>query len=138
MRPLKLTLSGFRGILDGMHRDSVTVDLRELPTGLIAVMGPNGAGKTTIMDNLHPYPLMPSHASKMSADAFSYWDHLTGTRAEKDLEWEHDGQQYRSQFAFRNSGKTRKAEYYLFVLGSDGVWQPVQLADGSLSDGKAE
>ncbi|MDP1080599.1 hypothetical protein Q6298_28205, partial [Klebsiella pneumoniae] len=88
-------------------------DLRELPTGLIAVMGPNGAGKTTILDNLHPYPLMPSHASTMSADAFSYWDHLTGTRAEKDLEWEHDGQQDRSQFAFRNSGKTRKAEYYL-------------------------
>lgn len=45
MRPLKLTLSGFRGILDGMHRDSVTVDLRELPTGLIAVMGPTVPAK---------------------------------------------------------------------------------------------
>ena len=107
----------------------IELDLKQ--GDLFGFIGPNGAGKTTIMDNLHPYPLMPSHASKMSADAFSYWDHLTGTRAEKDLEWEHDGQQYRSQFAFRNSGKTRKAEYYLFVLGSDGVWQPVQLADGS-------
>lgn len=138
MRPLKLTLSGFRGVLDGMRRDSVTVDLRDLPNGLIAIMGPNGAGKTTIMDNLHPYLLMPSHASKMSADAFSYWDHLTGTRAEKDLEWEHDGQQYRSQFAFRNPGKTRKAEYYLFKRGQADAWLPVQLADGTLSDGKAE
>lgn len=138
MRPLKLTLSGFRGILDGMRRDSVTVDLRDLPNGLIAIVGPNGAGKTTIMDNLHPYLLMPSHASKMSADAFSYWDHLTGTRAEKDLEWEHDGQQYRSQFAFRNPGKTRKAEYYLFKRGQGDAWLPVQLADGTLSDGKAE
>ncbi|MGC8213131.1 AAA family ATPase [Ralstonia pseudosolanacearum] len=138
MRPLKLTLSGFRGILDGMRRDSVTVDLRDLPNGLIAIVGPNGAGKTTIMDNLHPYLLMPSHASKMSADAFSYWDHLTGTRAEKDLEWEHDGQQYRSQFAFRNPGKTRKAEYYLFRRGQADAWLPVQLADGTLSDGKAE
>lgn len=138
MRPLKLMLSGFRGILDGMRRDSVTVDLHELPVGLIAIVGPNGAGKTTIMDNLHPYLLMPSHASKMSADAFSYWDHLAGSRAEKDLEWEHDGQRYRSQFAFRNPGKTRKAEYYLFKRGEGDAWVPVQLADGTLSDGKAE
>ncbi|MDC6177110.1 AAA family ATPase [Ralstonia solanacearum] len=138
MRPLKLMLSGFRGILDGMRRDSVTVDLHALPVGLIAIVGPNGAGKTTIMDNLHPYLLMPSHASKMSADAFSYWDHLAGSRAEKDLEWEHDGQRYRSQFAFRNPGKTRKAEYYLFKRGEGDAWVPVQLADGTLSDGKAE
>jgi DNA repair protein SbcC/Rad50 len=138
MRPLKLTLSGFHGIRDGMHRDSVTVDLSTLPGGLIALVGPNGAGKTTIMDNLHPFPIMPSHASKMSADAFSYWDHLCAPRAEKDLEWEHGGKTYRSAFAFRNPGKSRKAEYYLFEKGADGDWKPVQLADGTLSDGKAD
>lgn len=138
MRPLKLTLSGFYGIRDGMQRDSVTVDLTTLPTGLIAIVGPNGAGKTTIMDNLHPYPIMPSHAAKMSADAFSYWDHLCAPRAEKDLEWEHGGKVYRSAFAFRNPGKSRKAEYYLFEKASDGDWKPVQLADGTVSDGKAE
>lgn len=138
MRPLKLTLAGFHGIRDGMHRDSVTVDLTTLPTGLIALVGPNGAGKTTIMDNLHPYPIMPSHASKMSADAFSYWDHLCAPRAEKDLEWEHGGKTYRSAFAFRNPGKSRKAEYYLFEKASDGSWSPLQLADGTLSDGKAD
>ncbi|QET04003.1 AAA family ATPase (plasmid) [Cupriavidus pauculus] len=138
MRPLKLTLAGFHGIRDGMHRDSVTVDLTTLPTGLIALVGPNGAGKTTIMDNLHPYPIMPSHASKMSVDAFSYWDHLCAPRAEKDLEWEHGGKTYRSAFAFRNPGKSRKAEYYLFEKASDGSWSPLQLADGTLSDGKAD
>lgn len=138
MRPLKLTLSGFHGIRDGMHRDSVTVDLSTLPGGLIALVGPNGAGKTTIMDNLHPFPIMPSHASKMSADAFSYWDHLCAPRAEKDLEWEHGGKTYRSAFAFRNPGKSRKAEYYLFEKGADGDWKPVQLADGTLSDGRAD
>lgn len=138
MRPLKLTLSGFHGIRDGMHRDSVTVDLSTMPVGLIALVGPNGAGKTTIMDNLHPYPIMPSHASKMSADAFSYWDHLCAPRAEKDLEWEHGGKTYRSAFAFRNPGKSRKAEYYLFEKGVAGDWKPVQLADGTLSDGKAD
>ncbi|WP_459575033.1 AAA family ATPase, partial [Cupriavidus sp. 8B] len=138
MRPLKLTLTGFHGVRDGMKRDSVTLDLANLPTGLIALVGPNGAGKTTLMDNLHPYPIMPSHASKMSADAFSYWDHLCGTRGEKDLEWEHAGKQYRSAFAFRNPGKSRKAEYYLFQKGANGDWVPLQLPDGTLSDGKAD
>ncbi|MCY1197485.1 exonuclease SbcC [compost metagenome] len=138
MRPLKLMLSGFYGVRDGMKRDSVTVDLTTLPGGLIALVGPNGAGKTTIMDNLHPFPIMPSHASKMSADAFSYWDHLCAPRAEKDLEWEHGGKTYRSAFAFRNPGKSRKAEYYLFEKDAEGDWKPLQLADGTLSDGKAD
>ncbi|RWA55725.1 nuclease SbcCD subunit C [Cupriavidus sp. UYMSc13B] len=138
MRPLKLTLTGFHGVRDGMHRNSVTVDLTDLPSGLIAIVGPNGAGKTTIMDNLHPYPIMPSHASKMSADAFSYWDHLCAPRAEKDLEWEHGGRLYRSAFAFRNPGKSRKAEYYLFEKDAAGDWKPVQLPDGTVSDGKAD
>jgi len=91
MRPLKLTLEGFVGVRDGMKRESVTLDLETLPDGLIALTGPNGAGKTTIMDNLHPYPIMPSRASKLSVDAFSYWDHICGTSALKELEWEHDG-----------------------------------------------
>lgn len=138
MRPLKLTLSGFLGVRDGMRRDSVTLDLIHLPPGLIALVGPNGAGKTTLMDNLHPYPIMPSHASKMTADGFSYWDHLFGTRGEKDLEWEHAGKLYRSAFAFRNPGKSRKAEYYLFEKGAAGDWVPLQLPDGTLSDGKAD
>lgn len=138
MRPLKLTLSGFHGVRDGMRRDSVTLDLTHLPPGLIALIGPNGAGKTTLMDNLHPYPIMPSHASKMTADGFSYWDHLCGTRGEKDLEWEHAGKLYRSAFAFRNPGKSRKAEYYLFENGAAGDWVPLQLPDGTLSDGKAD
>ncbi|MGX6566742.1 SMC family ATPase [Cupriavidus necator] len=138
MRPLKLTLAGFHGIRDGMHRDSVTVDLTDLPAGLVAIVGPNGTGKTTIMDNLHPYPLMPSHATKMSADAFSYWDHLCAPRAEKDLEWEHGGKVYRSAFAFRNPGKSRKAEYYLFQKDATGDWKPIQLPDGTVSDGKAD
>ncbi|MFC4518499.1 SMC family ATPase [Cupriavidus pinatubonensis] len=138
MRPLNLTLTGFHGIRDGMRRDSVTLDLTNLPPGLIALVGPNGAGKTTLMDNLHPYPIMPSHASKMTADGFSYWDHLYGTRGEKDLEWEHAGKLYRSAFAFRNPGKSRKAEYYLFEKGAAGDWIPLRLPDGTLSDGKAD
>jgi DNA repair protein SbcC/Rad50 len=137
MRPLKLTLEGFYGVRDGMRRDSITLDLEALPDGLIALTGPNGAGKTTIMDNLHPYPIMPSHASTLSVDAFSYWDHICGTSALKELEWEHDGIRYRSSFTFRKPGKTGKAEYYLAWFGSDGTWRPVTLPDGTVSDGKA-
>jgi len=137
MRPLKLTLEGFYGVRDGMKRESITLDLESLPEGLIALVGPNGAGKTTIMDNLHPYPIMPSHASSLSVDAFSYWDHICGTSALKELEWEHDGIRYRSTFSFRKPGKTGKAEYYLAWHGSDGAWHPVTLPDGTVSDGKA-
>ncbi|MBN3754233.1 SMC family ATPase [Paraburkholderia sp. Tr-20389] len=137
MRPLKLTLEGFYGVRDGMKRESITLDLEALPEGLIALVGPNGAGKTTIIDNLHPYPIMPSHASTLSVDAFSYWDHICGTSALKELEWEHDGIRYRSTFTFRKPGKTGKAEYYLAWYGSDGTWRPVTLPDGTVSDGKA-
>ncbi|XUW93319.1 SMC family ATPase (plasmid) [Burkholderia sp. M6-3] len=137
MRPLKLTLEGFYGVRDGMKRESIALDLESLPEGLIALVGPNGAGKTTIMDNLHPYPIMPSHASSLSVDAFSYWDHICGTSALKELEWEHDGIRYRSTFSFRKPGKTGKAEYYLAWHGSDGAWHPVTLPDGTVSDGKA-
>ena len=138
MRPLTLTLSGFIGVRDGMKRDSVTLDLEPLPNGLIALTGPNGAGKSTIMDNLHPYRIMPSRATKLSVDGFSYWDHLYGAQALKEFEWEHGGVRYRSSFAFRKPGKTGKAEYFLAWRDSDGKWQPMQTGDGTVSDGKAE
>jgi exonuclease SbcC len=138
MRPLKLILEGFTGVRDGMKRESVMLDLETLPDGLIALVGPNGAGKTTIMDNLHPYRIMPSRASKLSVDAFSYWDHLCNPNALKELEWEHEDIRYRSSFAFRKPGKVGKAEYYLAYRSSDGVWRPVTLPDGTTSDGKSE
>ncbi|MGF6768605.1 exonuclease SbcC [Paraburkholderia sp. GAS199] len=138
MRPLKLTLTGFIGVRDGMKRESVTLDLESLPNGLIALTGPNGAGKSTIMDNLHPYRIMPSHATKLSVDGFSYWDHVFGAQAQKEFEWEHGGVRYRSSFAFRKPGKTGKAEYFLAWRDADGCWQPMQAGDGSVSDGKAD
>jgi exonuclease SbcC len=138
MRPLKLTLEGFQGVRDGMRRDKLTLDLEPLPPGLIALTGPNGAGKSTIIDNLHPYRIMPSRATRLSVDAFSYWDHLSGTQAVKEFEWEHDGIRYRSSFAFRKPGKTGKAEYFLAWRSSDGTWTPFTLPDGTVSDGKSE
>ncbi|MBB3262259.1 exonuclease SbcC [Paraburkholderia bannensis] len=138
MRPLILTLEGFHGVRDGMKRESVTLDLESLPMGLIALRGPNGAGKSTVMDNLHPYRIMPSHAAKLSVDAFSYWDHLCAPQAQKILEWEHANVRYRSTFAFRRPGKTGKAEYFLAWRDKAGLWQPFSAPDGTKSDGKAE
>ncbi|MBU9531465.1 SMC family ATPase [Burkholderia multivorans] len=138
MRPLRLLLEGFTGVRDGMKRDSVELDLDSLPKGLIALTGPNGAGKTTIMDNLHPYRIMPSRASKLSVDAFSYWDHIYGVQARKEFDWEHDGLRYRSTFTFRKPGETGKADYFLFYRSIDGEWRPVSLPDGTVSDGKGE
>ena len=65
MQPLQLTLKGFRGIRDGLGLQELTLDLERLAAGaqLIAIAGANGRGKTTIIDNMHPYLLMPSRAS---------------------------------------------------------------------------
>lgn len=138
MRPLILVLEGFHGVRDGMRRESVTLDLESLPAGLIALKGPNGAGKSTLMDNLHPYRIMPSHAAKLSVDAFSYWDHVRGPQAQKTLEWEHASVRYRSTFTFRKPGKTNKAEYFLAWRDKAGLWQPFSAPDGTKSDGKAD
>ncbi|CAG9254897.1 Nuclease SbcCD subunit C [Paraburkholderia unamae] len=138
MRPLILTLEGFIGVRDGMKRDAIALDLESLPPGLIALTGPNGAGKSTLMDNLHPYRIMPSHAVKLSVDAFSYWDHVAGSQAQKILEWEHANVRYRSTFAFRKPGRTGKAEYFLAWRDSAGSWQPFTAPDGTRSDGKAD
>ena len=138
MNPLILELDGFIGVRDGMKRDRVSLDLESLPQGLVALTGPNGAGKSTLMDNLHPYRIMPSQASKLSVDAFSYWDHVYGSHATKMLEWEHAGVRYRSSFAFRKPGRTGKADYFLALRAASGAWQPVTLPDGTVSDGKAD
>ena len=138
MRPLKLTLEGFVGVRDGMNRDRLVLDLTSLPCGLIALTGPNGVGKTTIMDNLHPYRIMPSRSTRLSVDGFSYWDHLCAPQAQKEFEWEHADAIYRSTFVFRKPGKTGKAEYFLASQDTDGLWHPCIAPDGTESDGKAE
>jgi DNA repair protein SbcC/Rad50 len=138
MKPLKLTLKGFAGIRDGLGKDLFSIDLASLAgdAALIALVGPNGAGKTTVMDNLHPYRLMPSRASSYSAAGFSYYDHLCAPEACKDLEWTHDGRRFRSQLIFRVNG-TRKTEAYLHEWLRE-QWMPAMSPDGVRSDGKTD
>ena len=85
MRPLKLTLEGFTGIQSGRGKEAITVDLTSIPADaqLVALVGPNGNGKTTILDNLHPYRVMPSRSSTLGPSGFSLWDHICMPMAKK-------------------------------------------------------
>lgn len=127
MNPQRLTLKNFIGIRAGLGLESLELDLEALGDAqLIALKGPNGAGKSTILDNLHPYRVMPSRAGSYSPASFSYYDQTTGD-AEKLLEWEHDGRRYRSQLLIKGTGKTKKTDAYLFDI-TNGA--PVALSDG--------
>jgi exonuclease SbcC len=138
MRPLRLKLKGFRGILDGMGRTEIDLDFASLAgdAPLVALAGANGRGKTTIMDNMHPFPVMPSRAGADGLGAFSYYDQISLPESIKDLEWSYDGQIYRTQMVFRVNGK-KKTEAYLHIQVGD-TWKPVQLPDGTVSDGKVD
>ena len=139
MQVLSLTLKGFRGIRDGLGRDTLALDFERLADGaeLVAIAGANGRGKTTVMDNMHPYLTMPSRAAVAGPGGFSYYDHVCLPESEKDLIWAHEGRSYRSQVVIRQSGR-RKTEAFLFLLGDAGNWIPLRLDDGMVSDGKAE
>lgn len=140
LKPLKLTLQGFTGIFAAFGRDSLVLDLQTIPqdAALVALVGPNGAGKSTILDSLHPYRVMPSRSSTLGPGGFSYWTQITGATAMKELLWENDGIWYRTLLSFKTTGKTQKSDCYLYQreAGSD-EWKPVQLADGTISDGKS-
>lgn len=136
--PLHLMLKGFKGIRSGMGRDVLTLDLEAIcgDATLVAFSGANGRGKSTIIDNLHPYLVMPSRASADGLGAFSYYDHLHLPECEKVLVWRHAGVRYKTHLVFRMNGR-RKTEAFLFVDDS-GAWRPVQLADGTVVDGKVD
>ena len=133
-----LRLKGFRGIRDGMNRDEIVLDLTKLPAeaALVALSGANGRGKTTLMDNLTPYPVMPSRATQDGLGRFSYYEHLCVPEAEKELIWRHEGRRFRSHLVFRINGK-RKTEAFLLEW-IDARWQPVSIDDGTVSDGKMD
>lgn len=139
MKPKKLTLTGFAGIKSGVGKDSITMDLdaiREDAT-LVALVGPNGSGKTTVMDNLHPYRIMPSRATSYSTAAFSFYDWLSQPEASKVLDWESGGKHFRSILNFTTSGSRRKTDAYLYeIIDTDLI--PASMPDGTTSDGKTE
>ena len=138
MRPLELTLKGFRGIRDGLGLEQLTLDVERLAgdAQLIAIAGANGRGKTTVMDNLHPYLVMPSRAASGGAGGFSYYEHVVLPESEKTLVWQMDGRRYRTQVVIRTGGRHRTEAYLFSWDGKD--WRPVAIADGTISDGRCD
>src|SRR5579862_5377349 len=139
MNPKRLLLKGFRGIKDGLGRDSYELDLEGLGDArLIAIAGPNGKGKSTVLENLQPFPILPSRASSNSVSGFSMYDHIVAPEGSKELDWTHNGKTYRSSFVWRATGKRKSSEAYLFEYQDGLRWVPVTCADGTVSDGKVE
>src|SRR5450830_1518685 len=137
MNPLSLRLKGFEGVFDGLGKEEIFIDFSTLPNGLIAIVGGNGKGKSTIMDNAHPFRIMPSRSEKYSVRSFSYFDHIMLGKALKELIWQHpDGRKFKSELVF--TSKTKKSDCYLYVWSED-QWAVFQSDDGSIiSDGKTE
>lgn len=138
MTPNKLFLRGFIGIQDGCGRNELSLDLTNLRKGLIGIIGPNGKGKSTIIDNLHPYRLMPSRCEgKYSTSSFSFFDHIVPGKAQKILEWTaYDGRLLKSDLSFNS--KTKKSDCFLFEF-IDGNWEPFTTDDGAIVvDGKTD
>jgi exonuclease SbcC len=129
MKPISLQLKGFKGIKAGMGLDEICLDFSALPAGVIVFSAPNGTGKTTIMDNLHPYRLMPFRAGSYSPKAFSFYDHTYGEAA-REFIFSLSGCVYRSLIVIEAAKK--KQEAYLHRRGQgEESWEP-------LNDGKVE
>jgi len=127
MRPMYLKLKGFKGVRSGSGKDELEVNFSAC-TGLVAVAGPNGSGKTTVLDNLHPYRIMPYRAGSYSSRAFSYYNDCYGSDASKEFVFELNGRRYRSLLLI--DVERKKQEAYLFEE-AESEWK-------ALSDGKTD
>jgi len=132
MTPLSFTITGAHGIRCGLGRDSLTIDLEEIPDEAltVAIRGDNGMGKSTILNlAMTPWREPPQVAGTLY-DQFGE----TGLR---ELIWEHGLIKYRTRIEYRNTGKTKTQRAYLHSYNTLYDWQPVCLPDNTVSDGKA-
>jgi exonuclease SbcC len=105
----KIHLRGAKGIQRGMGVDEIKIDLTGL-SGMVALDGGNGKGKTTVLDNLHPYRLLPSRPKRSLPHHFALEDSF------RDLELEYMGDDYR--FLIKIDGVRMKQEAYIYKNGS--------------------
>ena len=125
MKPTALLLRNFHGIKDGLGLDEIQLDFSVLPNGTIVLAGENGKGKTTLLDNMHPFRVMPSKVTdKYSPAAFNFYDECYGSNACKDLYWtDNEGQKYRSLINI--NAEKRKQEAYLYRIDGNGKQDPI-------------
>lgn len=138
MRPIRLLLEGFLGFTT-QGKQKIEVDFTGIGQArLVALAGPNGSGKSTVMDNMHPFRVMPSRWNKPTPAGGSYWDQVVLGDARKEFDFSHDGKTYRQILTFRSTAKTKRAEAYLMVQDQAGNWQPAADSQGLSSDGKTD
>jgi DNA repair protein SbcC/Rad50 len=134
MTPLKMTLTGAHDVRCGLGRDSLTLELTQIPEDAltVAIKGENGSGKSTLLNlGLTPWREPPQIAGTIY-DQF-------GEAGLRELVWTHAGVSYRTRIEYRNTGKTKKQRAYLHLWDDEGIggWMHVSLPDNNLSDGKA-
>jgi exonuclease SbcC len=118
MLPLTLELTGFKGVRSAYGVDKKTWDFRDIPDGRIALVGPNGSAKSTVLQNLHPFLLMPDKVKSYSPKSFSYYNECYGSGACKDLTWIHyDGRVFRSLVEI--DADRRKTKAYLYMQNGE-------------------
>ena len=115
IRIRRLKLRGAIGIWKGQHKDEIELDLDQYEPGLLVLIGKNGKGKTTLIENLQPFPTMPTHPGKLQ-DQFRLRDSY------RDLYFtdEKTGIDYRALLSLDGENATGKAEFYLFKKNEIG------------------
>lgn len=123
MQPISIRLRGFKGFRAGLGLDEVFIDFTKLPKGLIAIVGKNGMGKTSLLDNLHPFRIMPyklRESKEWTPGGFSFYDQCFGRNAMKEYIFLIDGKSYKSVILI--DAERRKQEAYLYRMDEDGTW----------------
>ncbi|MBC2712894.1 MAG: hypothetical protein HGJ94_18450 [Desulfosarcina sp.] len=109
MRLTSIRLRGAIGILKGIGVEEIHLNLSDLG-GMVALDGDNGTGKTTLLDNLHPYRVLPSRPKKSLQHHFYLRDSF------REIELDHDGKHYR--FLIKIDPEAGKQEGYIYIDGS--------------------
>lgn len=116
MRPLRLTLEGFRS-----YANRATFDFRD--RSLVGVVGPTGSGKSSILDGLAfaLYGSAPSLGARDTKPLIYRWDPVSKDApavAQVELWFEASGETYRIQRLIRPKGQGgQKLELYDAVDG---------------------
>jgi len=130
MNPVKFTITGSKGILAGLGRDTLTMNLDEIIPAdavTVAIKGNNGVGKSTIFN----LAMNPFRSPPMIGDQYAHF----GDTGLRELEFTHAGQLYRSRIEIHKTAKTKSTKATLHHKGPTG-WEPYLMPDNTVSDGK--
>lgn len=129
MKPLRLYLRGFNGIKAGLGKDEIMLDFKGIK-GRVVLKGENGSGKSTILQNMHPYLIMPDRVKSYSQRSFSYYDECFLPESVKELLWEFNGSIYKSRIEINPIKRKTKAYLYRVIEDKEEIIK--ETVDGSV------